>query len=303
MFLFLFLFCFYKLRSLHNTIFLFECRAPVTDCGSPFVSTAATATSLSSSPTPATRPSGGEAMYVVTSRSTARYGPTTVGPAVNGQQLVIATDIRATQGECKQAKYMPFFSHPHHNKKTKVLAIRSRSKILQQQMHTVTAEYHCLWPSHRRCQPLAGQQPQEQRGEARGDPYRGQQVQVRRDHGQHVQAAHQKAETGFPRSCRAGVFHRSSHGRLRKTVQVSNGAPLAVCNREKASVDDRTDAFTARRGVPRKDLYRDSLHPSDGGTSRLVFNLQLATGTQHRRARQHLPSPRPRQKQDPAQPQ
>ena len=92
-------------------------------------------------------------------------------------------------------------------------------------------------------------------------------------------------------------------GRLRKTVQVSNAALLAVCNREKVSFINHTDAFTARSGAPRKHLYRDQLHPSDGGTSRLVFNLQLATGARRRQAQHHLPSSRPHHRQDPAQPQ
>ena len=66
---------------------------------------------------------------------------------------------------------------------------------------------------------------------------------------------------------------------------------------------NHTDAFTARSGAPRKHLYRDQLHPSDGGTSRLVFNLQLATGARRRQAQHHLPSSRPQHRQDPAQPQ
>ena len=90
-------------------------------------------------------------------------------------------------------------------------------------------------------------------------------------------------------------------GRPRKTVQVSNAALLAVCNREKVSVVNHTDAFTARSGEPRKHLYRDQFHPSDGGTSRLVFILQLATGTLRRQAHHHLPSSQPQQRQDPAQ--
>ena len=92
-------------------------------------------------------------------------------------------------------------------------------------------------------------------------------------------------------------------GRLRKTVQVSNAALLAVSIREKVSVINHTDAFTARSGAPRKHLYRDQLHPSDGGTSRLVFNLQLATGARRRQAHHHLPSSQPQQRQDSAQPQ
>ena len=51
-------------------------------------------------------------------------------------------------------------------------------------------------------------------------------------------------------------------GRLRKTVQVSNAALLAVCSREMSAVD-HSDAFTARNGAPRKDLYRDHTHPRD----------------------------------------
>ena len=76
-------------------------------------------------------------------------------------------------------------------------------------------------------------------------------------------------------------------GRLRKTEQVSNAALLAVCNREKVSVVNHTDAFTAWSGVPLKHLYRDQLHPSDCGTSRMVFNLQLATGALRRQAHHH----------------
>ena len=57
-------------------------------------------------------------------------------------------------------------------------------------------------------------------------------------------------------------------GRLRKTVQVSSAALLAVCSREKVSVVDHTDAFTAQSGAPRKDLYRDQVHPSDRGVPR-----------------------------------
>ena len=90
-------------------------------------------------------------------------------------------------------------------------------------------------------------------------------------------------------------------GRLR-TAQVSNSALRAVCSREKVSVVDHTGAFTARSGAPRKDLYRDQVHPSDSGTSRLVFNLQLGTGTRHRPAQQeHQPGSRPHQKQGPPQ--
>ena len=92
-------------------------------------------------------------------------------------------------------------------------------------------------------------------------------------------------------------------GRLRKAVQASDGSPLAVCNRETVSVVDHTDAFIAQSGAPRKHLYRDQLHPSDGGTSRLVFNLQLSTGARRRQACHRRPSSRPQQRQDPAQPQ
>ena len=92
-------------------------------------------------------------------------------------------------------------------------------------------------------------------------------------------------------------------GRLRKTVQVSNAVLLAVSNREKVSLVNHTDAFTAQSSAPRKHLYMDQLHPSDGGTRRLVFNLQLATGARHRQAHHHLPSSQPRHRQDPAQPQ
>ena len=92
-------------------------------------------------------------------------------------------------------------------------------------------------------------------------------------------------------------------GWLRKTVQVSSAALLAVCNREKVSVVNHTNTFTAWSGVPWKHLYRDQLHPSDGGTSRMVFNLQLATGALRRQVHHHLPSSRPQQRQDPAQPQ
>ena len=122
-------------------------------------------------------------------------------------------------------------------------------------------------------------------------------------------------------------------GRLRRTAQVSNAALRAVCSREKASVVDHTDAFTARSGAPRKDLNkdqvhpsdsgaprkdlnrdqvhpsdsgtprkdlnRDQVHPSDSGTSRPVFNLQLGTGTRHRSAQQeHQTGSRPHQKRD-----
>ena len=95
----------------------------------------------------------------------------------------------------------------------------------------------------------------------------------------------------------------SPMGRLWKTVQVSNAALLAVCNREKVSVVNHTHAFIARSGAPRKHLYRDQLHPSDCGTSRMVFNRQLATGALRHQTHHHLPSPRPQQRRDPAQPQ
>ena len=87
---------------------------PVTDCGSPAVAATATVTSLSPSPTPAARPSGGEAMYP------ALCGPPTNGPAVNGQQPAATTEIGATQGDHKQAKCTPFFSHSHHDKKKQI---------------------------------------------------------------------------------------------------------------------------------------------------------------------------------------
>ena len=91
--------------------------------------------------------------------------------------------------------------------------------------------------------------------------------------------------------------------RLRKAAQVSNAALLAVCNREKVSFINHTDAFTAWSGALQKHLYRDQLHPSEGGTSRMVFNLRLPTGALHRQTHHHLPSSRPQQRQDPAQPQ
>ena len=73
-----------------------------------------------------------------------------------------------------------------------------------------------LWPSYRRCQPLAGEHPQEQKGEARGHLHRGQHVQGRRDYGEHVEAAHQKAEAAVLVS---SIVPPTGH--LRKTVQVS----------------------------------------------------------------------------------
>ena len=104
--------------------------------------------------------------------------------------------------------------------------------------------------------------------------------------------------------------------RLRKTAQVSSTALGAVCSREKVSVVDHNDAFTARSGAPRKDLnrdqvhpsdsgaprkdlYRDQVHPCDSGTSRLMFNLQLGTGTCHHPAQQkRQPGSRPHYKED-----
>ena len=79
-------------------------------------------------------------------------------------------------------------------------------------------------------------------------------------------------------------------GRMRKTVHVSNAALLEVCSREKVSVVDHTDTFTARSGAPRKDLYRDQVHPRNIDTSRLVFDLQRGIGTRHRPARDPTPS-------------
>ena len=90
--------------------------------------------------------------------------------------------------------------------------------------------------------------------------------------------------------------------RLRKTVQVSSAPLLAVCNREEVPFVHNTDAFTARSGTPRIYLFRDQLHPSDGGTCRLVFNLQLSACSRCRQARHHQPSSRPQQRQDPTQP-
>ena len=90
-----------------------------------------------------------------------------------------------------------------------------------------------LWPSQRRHQPLVGQHLQEQRGEARGDPHRGQHVQVRRGHREHVEAVHQKAETCFPGTCRAGVFHRSSPGATEEDCPgLQRSAPSSVRQRE-----------------------------------------------------------------------
>ena len=88
-------------------------------------------------------------------------------------------------------------------------------------------------------------------------------------------------------------------GRLRRTAQVSSAALRALYSSGKVSVDDHTDAFTARSGAPRNDLYRDQVRPSDSGTSWLVLNLQLGTGTRHRPAEQeHQPGSRPHQKTD-----
>ena len=112
-----------------------------------------------------------------------------------------------------------------------------------------------------------------------------------------------KLKHGFPEAAVLVSSIVPPMGRLRKTVQLSNASLLAVCNREKVSVVNHTDAFTARSGEPRKHLYGDQLHPSDGGTSRMVFNLQLATGALRCQADHHLPSSRPQQRQDPAQPQ
>ena len=53
--------------------------------------------------------------------------------------------------------------------------------------------------------------------------------------------------------------------------------------------------------TPSLHLYRDQLYPSDGGTSRLVFNLQLATVARRRQARRHQPSSHPQDRQDPVQ--
>ena len=83
----------------------------------------------------------------------------------------------------------------------------------------------------------------------------------------------------FPEAAVLASSLVSPMGRLRKTVQVSNAALLAVCSREKVSVVDHTNTFTARSGATRKDLYRDQLHPSDSGTSRLwclISSLVLA---------------------------
>ena len=91
-------------------------------------------------------------------------------------------------------------------------------------------------------------------------------------------------------------------GRLRKTVQVSSAVLLAVCNMAKVPVVDNSDAFIARSGAPKGYPCRDQVHPSDGGTSRLVFNPQLATGARHHQARHQQPSSLPQQREDPAQP-
>ena len=56
------------------------------------------------------------------------------------------------------------------------------------------------------------------------------------------------------------------------------------------SVVDHTDVFAAQSCVPRKDLYRDQVHPSDRGTNRLVFYLHLGTGAHRRPAQlEHQP--------------
>ena len=91
-------------------------------------------------------------------------------------------------------------------------------------------EYQCLWPSHRRHQPLVGQHPQEQRGEVRGDSHRGQHVQVLRGHGEHVEAAHQEAKACFPGSCRTGLFHSSSHGTAEENCTVRHGSTCTETN-------------------------------------------------------------------------
>ena len=122
---------------------------PVTDCGSPAVAATATVTSLSPSPTPAARPSGGEAMYP------ALCGPPTNGPAVNGQQAPTTTKIGATQGDHKQAKCTPIFSHSRSNNKSNFPATRFRFnrgqsfatkqaiklRTLTRKVHTLTAAF------------------------------------------------------------------------------------------------------------------------------------------------------------------
>ena len=44
----------------------------------------------------------------------------------------------------------------------------------------------CLWSCHQQRQPLAGQHPQEETGEACGDSHRGQHIQVCRGQGEHM---------------------------------------------------------------------------------------------------------------------
>ena len=460
---------------------------PVTDCGSPAVAATATITSLSLSPTPAARPSGGEAMYP------ALCGPPTNGPAVNGQQPATTTEIRATQGDHKQAKCTPFFSHSCHYSKSKFPATRFRlnkgqsfttkqviklrtltrkvhtltaafgeaSRVmhkLQQQTHTLATENQTLISVIRDMQNhftspsttthnntsasqvlITDKSPTVQKSSKRevmaglgttngkrtstgstgqqraqtsapppkptvcsaATPTRQRTMQDARpaatsghaDSTSPVTAtsprqrlaalrvapgvtnvligdsvAHPiKPDLVFPggqsqnlsvsglaiddvnhwlaniprnREVRRAVIHigvntckfavvtesmwrqfirKLKHvfpesavlvssivppmGRLKKTVQISNTVLMAVCNREKVSFINHTETFTARSGTPWKYLYRDQLHPSDGGTSRMVFNLQLATGARHRQAHHHLPSSRPQHRQDPAQPQ
>ena len=66
-------------------------------------------------------------------------------------------------------------------------------------------------------------------------------------------------------------------GRLRKTVQVSNAALLAVCNREKVSVVNDTDAFTAQSGAPRKHVTNDiSFHARVGRFSPFSYLRSVA---------------------------
>ena len=119
---------------------------PVTDCG--FLEVAATTpvTSLSPSPIPAVLPSGGEVMYP------ALCDPPTIGPTVNGQQ---PATIGATQGDHKQAKRTPIFSHSRHYNKTKFPATRFRFnrgqsfttkqaiklRSLTRKVHTLTAAF------------------------------------------------------------------------------------------------------------------------------------------------------------------
>ena len=95
----------------------------------------------------------------------------------------------------------------------------------------------------------------------------------------------------------------ATSGHTNSSTRFTAASPRQRLAELRVAPRNHTDAFTARRGAPRKHLYRDQLHPSDGGTSRLVFNLQLATGARRRQAHHHLPSSRPQQRQDPAQPQ